>query len=118
LTAHAAVAACLGRHGPALRRRDGSRKDTTETAGDLTQDITGERADELMALCPSKEIPKEDGEPKDTPPKYDPPLFRLEGSGSRRKLVVNKMRGSEHHLEKVRRGPQRCGDAWQCRHMG
>ncbi len=59
------------------------------------QDITGERADELMELCA----------PKGNEPEGYQPLFRLEGSGARRKLAVVKTRGNEHHLEKVRPTP-------------
>lgn len=52
----------------------------------LLKEVTGEQAQQLLDLCPSK--PDED------------PLFRLDDDG---KLAVVKTRGNEHHLEKLRR---------------
>jgi hypothetical protein len=56
------------------------------------QDITDDRADELMQLCAPSEQEVKDGHI---------PLFRIDESGSSRKLNVVKTRGNEHHLEKV-----------------
>jgi hypothetical protein len=58
----------------------------------IAQDITGDRADELMNLCAPTEQELKDGHT---------PLFHVEGSGPDRKLEVVKTRGNEHHLEKV-----------------
>jgi hypothetical protein len=60
------------------------------------QDITGDRAEELMQLCALSEQEAKDGHT---------PLFRINGSGSARELEVVKTRGNEHHLEKVRTCP-------------
>lgn len=59
---------------------------------DVTQDITDDRADELMQLCAPSEQEIKDGHT---------PLFRIKESGPSRKLTVVKTRGNEHHLEKV-----------------